>query len=128
VNLRPFLWRASAALVVLIASTCGVAYYNTVYRWRAYTRVVDAFLTAAAHADTAALRGAAIDSTLVTQILATSPPTLERLRQSMRLRWGMRNGDTVVLDYATAVPGCYQTHLTRKDASWRVASAAMEPC
>ena len=41
-NLRPFLWRASAALVVLIASTCGVAYYNTVYRWRAYTRVGEA--------------------------------------------------------------------------------------
>jgi len=28
--------------VVLIASTCGVAYYNTVYRWRAYTRVGEA--------------------------------------------------------------------------------------
>lgn len=127
-NLRTFVWRVSAALVVLFALASGAAYYNTAYRWRAYTPFVDAFLKAGVHADTAALRRAAIDSTPVIQILATAPVTLERLRQSMRIRWGMRRADTVVIDYATRETGCYQTRLVRKAGSWLVARAAVEPC
>jgi hypothetical protein len=114
--------------VVLVTLSSAVTYYNMVYRWQAYSRLVDAFLTAGIRADTAALRRSAVDSTPVTQILTTPAGTLEELRQSMRIRWGRRHADTVVLDYATRVAGCYRARLIREEGGWRVSWAAREPC
>ena len=127
-TVRTRVWRVTTALFVVLTAGSVWEYYNTTYRWRAYTRLVDTFLTLGVRADNAALRRAATDSVPAIQILATPASTLERLRQSLHLRWAIRTGDTVVLDFATALNTCYQVHLARKDVGWLVAQARTEPC
>ena len=125
---RGFLWRTAVALVLVFAVASGLTNYLKVYRWHTYTPLVDAFLIAAAQRDTATLRQLAIDSRTVAQTLSTSSQTLDQLHQEMRIRWGARRADTVIVDYATRGASCYQVRLLLVERAWRVAWLRREPC